>query len=601
MKKTIAEDLPTRKHPPAVMSTEKDGDDKKKQKNPTDRIRQAVYDIRYRARREEITLSQAYSQYMQNSSMGQDQRVMVKTKLFGKGGMKAEDFNIQDFATDNVANALYEVFVKKTYSKEPITLTYAENLETSEYRKYKVKVTGKDGRSYVRYATRDKINSLRANPNIQSVEMTEYGEPYEGEKEKGEYTAKVKAGKDWDGDGEIESGAKEYRGVVHNAIQRKKGGTPDGKDTSNVKEDFIGERKKDEKDEDNNSEIIDVRKKNKKNTITMNPEIPGSERSGPGRLQMAHYDMGSVSISESQAKFAAIIQEKAESEKQQKLFGLALSVKRGETPRSEASSEVLKIVDSMSEKKIRDFAKTKHEGLPVRKEEMGCKDDERSIPTKKNLIKNKLRAMGMKNPLIMVSGYEPEGEVIDEKLRSREERMARTITPAQRKKQKEERERKEKLAHQATLALAGMTRTAKPGAVTKSTPKPKTPEANRRLPTGKKVDTLAVRASKVISSSYEPNGKIIDEGSEEAQERRFQKHGERSEGETHTRLIGTAQSNIDKLQARSKRTRKDHPEYERLQSRVDRLRGRQKDLIKSREEDKSDFRQGPVGSSRRKK
>jgi hypothetical protein len=64
-----------------------------------------------------------------------------------------------------------------------------------------------------------------------------------------------------------------------------------------------------------------------------------------------------------------VIGEKAESEQQQKLFGLALSVKRGETPRSEVSAEVLKIVDSMSEKKIRDFAKTKHAGIPKKVEE----------------------------------------------------------------------------------------------------------------------------------------------------------------------------------------------------------------------------------------
>ena len=62
------------------------------------------------------------------------------------------------------------------------------------------------------------------------------------------------------------------------------------------------------------------------------------------------------------------IEEKAESEQQQKLFGLALSVKRGETSRDDASAEVLKIVDTMSEKKIRDFAKTKHEGIPKKKE-----------------------------------------------------------------------------------------------------------------------------------------------------------------------------------------------------------------------------------------
>ena len=37
--------------------------------------------------------------------------------------------------------------------------------------------------------------------------------------------------KDYDGDGKIESGSKEHAGSVHNAIQRKKGLKPDGKDT----------------------------------------------------------------------------------------------------------------------------------------------------------------------------------------------------------------------------------------------------------------------------------------------------------------------------------------------------------------------------------
>ena len=47
-----------------------------------------------------------------------------------------------------------------------------------------------------------------------------------------------KAKKDYDGDGKVESGAKEYRGVIHNKIQQAKGGKGDGKDTSSVKENF---------------------------------------------------------------------------------------------------------------------------------------------------------------------------------------------------------------------------------------------------------------------------------------------------------------------------------------------------------------------------
>ena len=45
------------------------------------------------------------------------------------------------------------------------------------------------------------------------------------------YLQEKKAKKDYDGDGKIESGSKEHAGVVHNAIQKKKGGKPDGQDT----------------------------------------------------------------------------------------------------------------------------------------------------------------------------------------------------------------------------------------------------------------------------------------------------------------------------------------------------------------------------------
>ena len=58
----------------------------------------------------------------------------------------------------------------------------------------------------------------------------------------------------------------------------------------------------------------------------------------------------------------------AVSQQQQKLFGLALAVKRGEVDRSEASDEVLNIVDSMTEKEIEDFASTSHSELPKKVE-----------------------------------------------------------------------------------------------------------------------------------------------------------------------------------------------------------------------------------------
>lgn len=54
----------------------------------------------------------------------------------------------------------------------------------------------------------------------------------------------------------------------------------------------------------------------------------------------------------------------AVSQQQQKIMGLALSVKRGDTPRSEVSDDVLNIVDSMSEKDLEKYAGTEHTGLP---------------------------------------------------------------------------------------------------------------------------------------------------------------------------------------------------------------------------------------------
>ena len=60
----------------------------------------------------------------------------------------------------------------------------------------------------------------------------------------------------------------------------------------------------------------------------------------------------------------------AQSQQQQKLFGLALAFKRGEVKSSEVSDEIKDIADRMSEKEIEDFAATKHKGLPKMKEQL---------------------------------------------------------------------------------------------------------------------------------------------------------------------------------------------------------------------------------------
>ena len=105
MSTDIAESLPKRKFSPAPMvakgakgkeSAPKGGGKKEapaakggggkgaSEEGSEKRIRQAVYDIRYRARREDIDLKAAFSQYMSNSSLSQADRTAVREKYLVK-------------------------------------------------------------------------------------------------------------------------------------------------------------------------------------------------------------------------------------------------------------------------------------------------------------------------------------------------------------------------------------------------------------------------------------------------------------------------------------------------------------------------------------
>ena len=242
MAKNIFEDLPARKHAPAKSAPAAKGGDEKRGgeggDNSEKRIRQAVYDIRYRARREGIDLRAAFSQYMQNSNLSAQEQAVVRAKLFGKdgGGDKKESYDalMTKGATDSVANALFQVFVEKTpgagYEDQ-----FAEDANSE--RKYKVRVTDpKSERSYVRYADRAKITELRQKGL--KVEMTEHGDPYEGERKKKRGMDPV-ARNPKDRDGDVNNDGKKdstdkyiynRRDAINAAIAKKKG---------EVKEDFL--------------------------------------------------------------------------------------------------------------------------------------------------------------------------------------------------------------------------------------------------------------------------------------------------------------------------------------------------------------------------
>ena len=365
MTKKIFEELPARKHSPAAAPAAKGAGEKKggEGEGSEKRIRQAVYDIRYRARREGIDLRAAYSQYMQNSNLSAPEQAAVRAKLFGKdgGGDKRESYDslMTDGASNSVASAMFKVFVEKA---EPV-----QEDATSE-KKYKVRVTDKKtGRSYVRYADRQKITELRGKGL--DVEMTEHGDPYEGNRAK----------KDYDGDGKVESSSKEHAGAVHNAIQRAKGGKADGKDTrkesiEQVWEAFLADGAK-----------IEAEKVAKK--------------VGP----VDNYKSSCV-------KVMPDMKEEAVSKAQQRFMGMVRAEQKGEM--KNASPEVKEAAASMKKKDVKKYAETKHDGLPEKKEvkegmggDCGPKDekdeDRRDRKTYRELLKNKLRAMGIKNPMVL--------------------------------------------------------------------------------------------------------------------------------------------------------------------------------------------------------
>jgi len=226
------------------------------------RIRQAVYDIRYRARREEVPIQQAFNQYSGKSNMTGPEKAAVKEKLGLTAGAATSES--------------------------------MEYVEEAEDKKYMVRVTDKtSGKTYRRYATREKIAQLRANPNISSVEMTQYGTPYEGEKKKGEQTAKTKSGKgldpvgredkDIDNDGDHDKTDKyllNRRKKIGQAIEKK-----------GVKEGFSNWRY-------DLSEVMDdieankqIKEKKVKNKIKINPEIKESiEEIGGTLLEIVEID-----------------------------------------------------------------------------------------------------------------------------------------------------------------------------------------------------------------------------------------------------------------------------------------------------------------------
>jgi hypothetical protein len=387
MSTDIAESLPKRKFAPAPMVAKgakgkgkpappaaKGGKGKGASEEGSEkRIRQAVYDIRYRARREDIDLKAAFAQYMSNSSLSQADRTAVREKIFGKKGGMSEKFinSADDLAVDGVASALYKVFVEKKEEEKELELAYLQQLDEQPSKKYKVRVTDKNGRSYVRFADRAKITELRGNPNIESVEMTEHGEPYEGERKKGKMTARAKAGKgldpvgkedkDIDNDGDHDKTDKyllKRRKAIGKAIRtRAEAYLADGTISTEPRP---GTKKITGKNEDG-TEINNYAT----GSIVLNPDDGSKPVKQKGIY--AHLQLKGNSLSEAQKKMLEMYDEKKKKEEKKD-----------------------KVSDMMTKVSVKKEDEKEEE-----------KPDMRSKYAMINLIKNKLRAAGQRDPMVM--------------------------------------------------------------------------------------------------------------------------------------------------------------------------------------------------------
>ena len=92
--------------------------------------------------------------------------------------------------------------------------------------------------------------------------------------------------------------------------------------------------------------------------------------------------------------------ERSVSKQQQKLMGLALSVKKGDTPKSKVSKKVQDMSKDMFKKDLKDFASTKHKGLPEKKKSESKENVKKLEESIMKLIENHLNPTTTKGDLL---------------------------------------------------------------------------------------------------------------------------------------------------------------------------------------------------------
>ena len=342
----------------------------------------------------------------QASQLASDIRYKARQKMKGTSGSNMSPAQVQalyrSLLGSSTAPGAVKAIVKKKLFKEQVdtgVVPVSEHLKTTstevltrvfseaEEKKFVIKVVDKaTGNTSYRKADRAKIAELRANKNIRSVEITGRKEPDAA------YTGGKKAKKDYDGDGKIESGTAEYMGSRDKAIKK-----------AMAKEEFIADAK-----EDDSEKKIDIMKG--KNTVKINPSLGESIRAELDALKAQRVEEAMAA-----AKAAGPSpEEKKKLQAKDQMLKKKIMLQKQTMQMQKQGRLPLNYSEEMQDEKKKDEKDGSFDALRTMKSDE--KDDPRSMPTKINLAKNKLRAMGLKMSYDM-KGEMTEGLSVDQQMK----------------------------------------------------------------------------------------------------------------------------------------------------------------------------------------
>ena len=342
----------------------------------------------------------------QASQLASDIRYKARQKMKGASGSNMSPAQVQalyrSLLGSSTAPGAVKAIVKKKLFKEQVdtgVVPVSEHLKTTstevltrvfseaEEKKFVIKVVDKaTGNTSYRKADRAKIAELRANKNIRSVEITGRKEPDAA------YTGGKKAKKDYDGDGKIESGTAEYMGSRDKAIKK-----------AMAKEEFIADAK-----EDDSEKKIDIMKG--KNTVKINPSLGESIRAELDALKAQRVEEAMAA-----AKAAGPSpEEKKKLQAKDQMLKKKIMLQKQTMQMQKQGRLPLNYSEEMQDEKKKDEKDGSFDALRTMKSDE--KDDPISMPTKINLAKNKLRAMGLKMSYDM-KGEMTEGLSVDQQMK----------------------------------------------------------------------------------------------------------------------------------------------------------------------------------------